>query len=281
MKKRTKKDLEDEQHRRFRHYYLHRECVRRNPLYMHQYHTVSHIEDSRTRVSEEYALRSRWGLWHTDELPVPGQSVDLGRLRQGLLPESSRTLTGNLDVDVLEDDASKQLTKSLLYPQRQVLEELSSNVKGFVFLLYFPEETDTQFPAPWSLMALDMRRGTAEIEEGFQRWIYSNLAHRSSHGFSQLGPDIRVHLDEAFDYLWAYDLKQQGKRFREIAASVWPNLRSEERTRQAKAYAENGKRMIEHPPLLRLIREHEAIRSGRGQRTSPLKGKKHRRGIQR
>ena len=281
MKKLTRKEVEAEQRRRLRLYYLHRECVRRNPQYGHQYHTVNHIEIPRTRLSEEQALRTQWGLWHTDDLPVPDQDVDLDRLRQGILPESSQTLTGNLEVDVLEDHASRQLTKSLLYPQRQVLEEVSSDVKGFVFLLYFPEETDTQFPAPWSLTALDMRRGTAEIEEGFQRWIYRNLSRRASHGLAQLSPDIRVHLDEAFDYLWAYDLKQDGKTFLEIAAAVWPKLRSEERTRQAKTYAENGKRIIEHPPLLRLIREHEAIRSGSGQRTSPIKEQKHGRGRQR
>jgi hypothetical protein len=242
---------------------------------MHQYHTVSHIEDSRTRVSEEQALRTRWGLWHTDELPVPGQSVDLDRLGQGILPEGSQTLTGNLEVDVLEGRASSQLTRSLLHPHRKILEEVTPDMKGFVFLLYFPEEKDMQFPAPWSLTALDMRRGKAEIEEGFQRWIHCTLTRRVTHGLSQLSSDIRIHLDESFEYLLAYDLKQQGKKLREIAASIWPKLSSEERTRQAKTYAENGKRMIQHPPLLRFIREHEAIRSRSGQRTSPIKEQTH------
>lgn len=267
MKKLTRKEVEAEQRRRVRLYYLHRECVRRNLQYGHQYHPVTQIQAPPTRASEEQALRTQWGLWHTDELPVPDQGGDLERLRRGVLPERSPILTGNLEVDVLEDHASRQLTRSLLHSQRQILEEVAPDLKGFVFLLYFPEETNTPFPAPWSLTALDMRRGKAEIEEGFQRWVHSKLTLRANHGLSQLSPDIRVHLDEAFEYLWAYDLKREGKTFREIAAAVWPNRISEERTRQAKTYYENGKHIVEQPPLLRLIREHVTIRSGSRRRT--------------
>jgi hypothetical protein len=104
---------------------------------------------------------------------------------------------------------------------------------------------------------------------------------RACHQLPQLSPDIRIHLDKAFDYLWAHDLKQQGKTFREIAAALWPILISEDRARQAKTYVQNGKHLIEVPPLLRLIREHEAIRSGSSQRTSPIKEQKHGRGRQR
>jgi hypothetical protein len=143
--------------------------------------------------------------------------------------------------------------------------------------LYFPEETDTRFPAPWSLTALDMRRGKTEIEEGFQRWVHSKLTLRASHGRSQLSPDIRIHLDEAFEYLLAYDLKREGKKFREIAAAVWPNRISEERTRQAKTYYENGKRIVEQPPLLRLNREHVTIRSGSRRRTGRSRNRNMRR----
>jgi hypothetical protein len=274
MKKLTRKELDAEQRRRLRLYYLHRECVRRNPRYHHRYQTVSHIEIPLTRVSEEQALRTQWGLWHTDDLPVPDQGDDFDQLRQGVLPERSQTLTGNLEVDVPENHASKQLTRLLLHPHRQILEEVAPDLKGFVFLLYFPEETDTPFPALWSLTALDMTRGKAEIEEGFQRWVHSKLTLRASHGLSQLSPDIRLHLDEAFEYLWAYDLKRKGKTFREIAAAVWPNRIREERTRQAKTYYENGKHLVEQPPLLRLNREHVTIRSGGRRRPWPLKEQK-------
>lgn len=274
MKKLTRKEVEAEQRRRLRLYYLHRECVRRNSQYRHKYHTVSQIQAPPTRLSEEQALRTQWGLWHTDDLPVPDQGDDFDQLRQDILPERSQTLTGNLEVDVLENHASRQLTRSLLHPHRQILEEVAPDLKGFVFLLYFPEETDTPFPAPWSLTALDMTRGKAEIEKGFQRWVQSKLTLRASHRLSQLSPDIRIHLDEAFEYLWAYDLKQEGKTFREIAAAVWPNRIREERTRQAKTYYENGKHMIEQPPLLRLTRDHVMIRSGSQRRTSPLREQK-------
>ena len=274
MKKLTVKEVETEQRRRLRLYHLHRECVRRNPDYIQQYENMIHIQVPPTRVAVEHALRTQWGLWPTDELPVPHESVILDQLRKGILPERSKTLTGNLEVDVLEDQASKQLTKSLLHPHRQILGEVASDLKGFVFLLYFPEETDTQFPAPWSLTTLDMRRGKAEIEEGFQRWVYSKLQARASHRLPQLSPDIRIHLDESIDYLWARDLKQQGKTFREIAASLWPNRISEERTRQAKTYVENGTHLIEQPPLLRHIREHVSIRSGTRRPNVPLKEQK-------
>lgn len=261
MKKRTRKELETEQRRRLRYYYLHRECVRRNSQYIQQYQTISHIEVFSMRLSEEHALKTQWGLWPEDTLPVPSDGADLEQLGHGILPEHSQTLSGNLEVDVVENRASKQLTRALLYPQHEALKAIAPDLKGFVFLLYFPEETDTDFPAPWSLTTLDMRRIKSEIEEFFQRWVHHKLARRANHGLSQLSPDIRIHLDEGFKYLCAYDLRQQGKTFREIAAVVWPRLSGEGRTRQAKTYYEKGKHMIEQPPLVRLNREHVAIRS--------------------
>lgn len=261
MGKPTKKESEADKIRLRRLYCLHRECVRRNLEYGVAYREGMRMQESTSKSDAQWILRFRWNIWPPDELPDPSEASDLEQLNRQQLSTSVNALPRDTQVDPLEHDAARILTNALLHPNRQVLGEVANRLKGFVFMLYFPEELDQQFPALWSLTALDVCRSKKELTAGLQGWLEQKLAHRTSYGFTQKMPRIRMHLDECFEYVRAYDLRRADKTFREIATVLWPDRAAEELTRQAKTYCDKGEALVCNPPFLRLKREHISARA--------------------
>ncbi len=261
MRKTTQKEHQAEENRLLRLYYLHVECVRRNPDYVKAYWEVQKTQGDAARSDAGQILKAQWNLWLLVPLPGPGDRPDLLKLKEGQFPALDRALVGFTDVDPLENRAARHLTIHVLDLNRERLNAIARELKGFVFLLYFPEEEEKDFPARWSLTTLDMRRSKTEVREALEDWASRKLARRAAHGLAQTHPPMRVHLDEGYDYLRAHDLREQRKTFLDIAKDIWPEQHKS--ARQAQTYWKNAEKMIRHPPLLRLSKEHVAARSKR------------------
>jgi len=139
-------------------------------------------------------------------------------------------------------------------------ETIPNELKGFLFLLYFPDGRDHNSPTSWSLTTLDMRRTKKEITQFWNAWLEDKLAQRKEYDLKQWQPRMRVRVAEEFDYLRAYDLRRNGKKLREIAEVLWPSGDSTELTRLAKTYYDKGNSLVHDPPLLRLAQEHRRAR---------------------
>lgn len=256
----TKQEQEGETRRALQLYYLHRECVRRNPDYMKSYRDLDTETETKVREDKEHGLRFRWRLSFSEPLPHPDEQPDLGHVRNGILPPDWQNLPPLTDVDSLEHNAATFLTQRLLNPNQMLLNTVAHELKGFLFFLYFPDEQDRNFPALWSLTTLDMRRTKKEITQFCNAWFEAKFVRRKEYGLKQGQSRMRVRVAEGFDYLRAYDLRRTGKKLREIATVLWPSGDSSEKTRLVKTYCDKGTSLVRDPPLLRLPEEHRKAR---------------------
>ncbi|MCW5785750.1 MAG: hypothetical protein KIT39_20770, partial [Nitrospirales bacterium] len=80
------------------------------------------------------------------------------------------------------------------------------NLKGHLFLLYFPEEKEFNWND--TVGVVDMRRPKDEIKTSISEKISSWLTERTEAGLKQEKGKERIRLSEAFQYLKAFDLRK-------------------------------------------------------------------------
>ena len=214
MGKTTKREGREALQEWRRAYDLHRECVRRNPDYSVAYGKLQTIKDPEERVARAVLLSEQWGLSPNDDLPNPCDRPDLESVKQEKdIPRAER-LARTAWVDPIDFDALIDFDLHLL----KGLDFLSTRVKGYLFLLYFPEEPGP----PWAKRPIDMRQSKKRIQKAVVGLLDEALADRKRHGLTQLQPSVRVRLEKSFDALRVYDMKEQRKRYDEIEAALWP-----------------------------------------------------------
>lgn len=223
---------------------LHRECVRRNPDYAEGYRRFQKTTPA-NRQAWALALEEQWGLWTCGELPDPKDRPNLQELIQ--TPLSAKEIHRYKEFDdpleaMVEDRLMQALHLSL---EAKTMESL----KGFAVLLYVPEEPGSAL----RYAALDMRRSHKELQGFLEDLLHEVLASRKKHQLKPIPPPKRLRVAEMFDYLRAYDLKQEDWGYDQITQELWPG---QEKEKAGWEYVNKAKRLIRNPPLFSLFKEY-------------------------
>ncbi len=234
---------------RLRFYHLNRECVRRNPKYAEQYQEAK--KPSATFWTK-YGMISEWGLWNNDELPDPAERPDLNKLKK-LRAASFVSLPHETAFD---PDIDRMMLSETFIKLGALADEKSlKDLKGMMLLLHFPEKT----PVNWEMTAIKTKWSKKDIMEYFTIIIDSILKKRREQGLSQEKAGGRLRVDQDFDYLKVYDLRQAGKSFRKVAEIMWPGSLVDTE-RKARLYYKKAKELIEEPPIWKIIEENYQAR---------------------
>jgi hypothetical protein len=113
-----------------------------------------------------------------------------------------------------------------------------------LMLSYFPERV----PKEWRLMAFDMRWSKRDLLSAFEGWVDRAIAERAADGLKQERPQQRLRLREYVDYLKVYDLRGEGKKFKEVARALWPEAVGDPEKR-AREYYQRATALVLNPPL--------------------------------
>jgi hypothetical protein len=115
---------------------------------------------------------------------------------------------------------------------------------GLVALTYFPENE----PGKWQRTAVNLRLAKRDIMESLEFWVDTWIKERKAAGLSQQKPLGRIRLGKYIEYLKVYDLKKEGRTYREIADVDWMNSTATEL--DAKRFYDKAVKLILNPPLL-------------------------------
>jgi hypothetical protein len=114
-----------------------------------------------------------------------------------------------------------------------------------LMLAYFPEKN----PARSRLMAFDMRWAKRDLLEAFEGWVDRAIAERTEEGLKQERPQRRFRLREYKDYLKVYDLRCDGKKFKEVAKALRWSGDVDDLEKRARDYYRKARALVEDPPL--------------------------------
>jgi len=223
---------------------LHRECVRRNPDYAKDYRQFQATTPA-DRQAWALALEEQWGLWTCGELPDPQDRPDLQELIHA--PPSANELHRYEEFDdpleaMVEDQLMQVLPLSLD-------EGTMESLRGFAIFLYVPEEPGSTL----RYAALDMRRSHKELEGFLEDLLHEVITSRKKHQLKSIPPPKRLRVEEMFDYLRAYDLRQEDCDYDHITRVLWPR---QEKGKAAWEYVKKAKQLIHDPPLFSLFKEY-------------------------
>lgn len=223
---------------------LHRECVRRNPDYAKDYRRFQKTTPADCQIWA-LALEEQWGLWTCGELPDPQDWPNLQKLIH--TPPSAKALHRYEEFDdPLEARVEDQLMQVLpLSFKGKTLESL----KGFAVFLYFPEEPGSAL----RYAALDMRRSHKELQGFLEDLLHEVSASRKKHQLKPIPPPKRLRVEEMFEYLRAYDLRQQDWDYDRITRTLWPG---QAKGKAGWEYVNKAERLIRDPPLSNLFKEY-------------------------
>ncbi|MDR4470586.1 MAG: hypothetical protein MRJ68_20170 [Nitrospira sp.] len=227
-------------------YLLHRECVRRNPQYGRAYRKVHAIRDPERYAVELGWLSRHWGLSPSEDPPDPAEwpLADLEALLRAYRTGTAASKSALAQLDPVEFDAATQGLDLL----RSILPRLAQQMKGFLFLVQFPERPNP----PWGVAAIDLRRPKDEVL-GVVRDLVDEAWKNRSPRHRERTP-MRGSVQKGFAYLRVYDLRIKGqRRLKDIGSLMWPALISQDTEQKAGVYLAKAKAMIAHPPFLRAL----------------------------
>lgn len=224
-------------------YLFHRECVRRNSEYQQDYR--SWVGAGKPVLPMFGMIQEKWSLWEM-ELPDPGEKPDWDEVLRKL--EFPR---GRWDViNLPKHELMAYGTFENCFNCNQFSEKQRSNLKGHLFLVYFPEEK--KFNWSETVAVFDINRPKDEIKASIIKKIDDWMMGRKVAGLTQKSVENKIHLEEALQYLKAYDLREKGMPYERIAEILKKrNKASSMDAREAKRYRANAEKYIENPPLLR------------------------------
>lgn len=242
MAKKKRGTINDE---RLRLYLLNMECVRRNPKYRMQYQELKKIKNELELRMKSNMLVSDWGLNKIEDLPNPEKRPALERLRRKKA-RSEIYIPGDLYIDPRISYANSTVGIDIL---KFLNDEKRNALKGTLLLVYIPEEQ-----GPPSVTAINTRWAKKDIEESLLSWADEFVSRRKKHGLSQEYQKTRLRVDQGFEYLKVYDLREKGKSFGAVANILWGDKAGDTR-KQASLYYQKAKRLIDTPPILQTLKE--------------------------
>lgn len=223
-------------------YLFHRECVRRNRQYGREY--KQWVESGKSMVSLFDGLQGKWKVNELDP-PNPEDISDLDEvLRKGEFPKSLWEIWG-----IPENELKAYGAIDHCFKHEDFSESQMRNLKGHLFLLYFPEEKEFNWNNTVGI--IDMRRPKDEIKTSISEKISSWLTERTEAGLKQKKAKERIRLSEAFQYLKAFDLRKQKMTYEKISLQLRKGRASSFDAREAKRYCQKGEEFIANPPLLK------------------------------
>lgn len=223
-------------------YLFHRECVRRNPQYGREYKRW--VESGKPMASLIEGLQGKWKVYEFDP-PNPEDISDLDEvLRKGEFPKSVWKILGTPENELMAYGTIK-----ICFKREDFSESQMRNLKGHLFLLYFPEEKEFNWNN--TVGVVDMRRPKDEIKTSISEKISSWLTERREAGLKQEKAKERIRLSEAFQYLKAFDLRKKKMTYENISLQLRKGRASSFDAREAKRYCQKGEEFIANPPLLK------------------------------
>jgi hypothetical protein len=94
-----------------------------------------------------------------------------------------------------------------------------------------------------------MRWPEKVLRESVTRFIRERLQERKQAGLKQQTPNYKIRLDQCVEFLKVYDLKKEGKSYRDISLTIDSGNRLD-REQKAKEYYRRGRQLVMSPPLL-------------------------------
>jgi hypothetical protein len=215
---------------------VHYECVRRNPEYRKRY-----AEAGEHGWGAEYARRvlaAEWGIRSGDP-PNPEDRPPLASALMREVPAGWSVATRSLTDRRLREAAgvvSAALTKAKID---------RASVSGTLTLAYIPDEDRQRH----RVTTVDMRWSKKDLMDLLEGWIDVFLKDRGTAGLKQERLEKRLRVGVYTHYLRVYDLREAGKKYREIAHALWPR-QSGDLEKRARDYYNKGKALVLDPPLM-------------------------------
>lgn len=223
-------------------YFLHRECVRRNADYADDYFAMMKQKSARKEMTK-VKLLSHWVLSPEEPLPNPEEKLDLDKL-QSQKASSERKFSGGCNFALSK--ATNAMTPFFMSESIKKWDDL----KGMIIIMYFPEASREKS----TLSAINTNWSRKDMIESFTLTVDSLLEERRKRGLKQDKTHERLRLEHLFEYLKAYDLKQNGKTYKEIAKCVWPQGSMGDLERKIRLYIKKAKNLIQEPPYCKSTR---------------------------
>lgn len=240
MAKKSRRTIETEKWKRYR---IHREYVRRNAEYRKQYEEYQRLmsaAESTPTLMQTIANRELTGKWGLipDDRPDPDQRLS---------PSEVFSKPTDSEIAFLMWEYPDALHHQMIDAFRPTFASRDLDgrkFEGMAFLMYFPEEN----PDQPRYIAFNLRWSKKDLMETWEEYLDDRLADRKKAGLKQEVPKTRHSLDQYGKYLRAYDLRQQGLKYKKIDLILFPKLDGDEK--RGFAYYRKGAAFVTKPPLL-------------------------------
>lgn len=186
-------------------------------------------------------MAARWRLLKSEPPPDPASPSELDEITKVAPPLKIRVPKDD-EVDRLADEGLREVTMG---PHMELL-NVPVSASGLLILTYFPECQSTD---NWQRSSVNMRLSKQSIMERLEYLVDLWIKERQELGLKQQQSEERVRLDTYIDYLKVYDLKKEGKNYREIGKILWSGLDGDTE-QKAKKYYIKAKHLVLNPPLI-------------------------------
>lgn len=224
----------------YRIYRLHRECVRRNEEFGKDYGEWAATTEKPMKSMLSGNIIAKWMLRSIEPLPVPHERPPLGAILKTIplgvvrLPHEERI------------DPRTWKALNILQPDYRKPNPPHPGLSGLLVMNYYPEEG---FPGNHYRSVLNMRWPEKVLRESVTRFIRERLQERKQAGLKQQTPNYKIRLGQCVEFLKVYDLKKEGKSYRDISLTIESSNRLV-REQKAKEYYRRGRQLVMNPPLL-------------------------------
>lgn len=189
-------------------------------------------------------LASEWGLMRADALPDPKERPSLDKLLDYKLSFEVTSLPSDYEADMMLPQSDKFFEHDLLRLPRKYKSE---RLKGSLYLVCIPEESEPNW-----ITRVDLKRPKEYIEEYLLATCDSIIDSRRKHGLKQERQKKRLRLDQWIDYIKVYDLREECKKYLQIAEELWGEAEGDIE-RKARLYYQKAKNLIDKPPIRKII----------------------------
>lgn len=234
-------------------YLLHREFVRRNAEYAEQYQKLKKIGKLGEFNADTHPVFHDWGLIYEDTLPDPENLNKINYIDKVKLPFVVSELPSD-DYDIcMPGRESRNFSIDIF----DVIKKRNyDDLKGSLHLTYIPEEPETAWTSD-----IDVRHSKRDISLYLNGMLDSIIKSREKHGLKQARQKDKFRLDQWVEYIKVYDLRKVGKKYRDIAETMW-NTEEGDIERKVRLYYQKAEKLVKDPPISKIIFDRYLERFG-------------------